>query len=74
MIFRSLICVPVADLKYYPEPNIYLLVAIFILTPLFWKPKKINVKERIGKTVIALIMLLNFGLNIPPYLARIPFS
>ena len=30
--------------------------------------KKINVKERIGKTVIALIMLLSFGLNIPAYI------
>ena len=68
MIFRSLICVPVADLKYYPEPNIYCSVAIFILIPLFWMCKKINVKERIGKTVIALIMLLSFGLNIPAYI------
>lgn len=68
MIFRSLICIPVADLKYYPEPNIYCSVAIFILIPLFWMCKKINVKERIGKTVIALIMLLSFGLNIPAYI------
>ena len=30
--------------------------------------EKINVKERIGKTVIALIMLLSFGLNIPAYI------
>ena len=52
MIFRSLICVPVADLKYYPEPNIYCSVAIFILIPLFWMCKKINVKERIGKPLL----------------------
>lgn len=68
MIFRSLICVPVADLKYYPEPNIYCSVGIFLLIPLFWICKKINIKERVGKTIIAIIMLLSFGLNIPAYI------
>ena len=68
MIFRSLICIPVADLKYPHDPNIYCTVAVFILIPLFWLCKKISIKERIGKTVIAVIMLLSFSFNIPNYI------
>lgn len=68
MMFRSLICIPVADLKYSHDPNIYSTMAIFILIPLFWLCKKINVKERIGKTVMAVILLLSFSFNIPDYI------
>lgn len=68
MLFRSLICIPVADLKYPHDPNIYCTVAVFILIPLFWLCKKISIKERVGKTVIAVIMLLSFNLNIPNYI------
>ncbi len=68
MLFRSLICIPVADLKYPHDPNIYCTVAVFILIPLFWLCKKISAKERIGKTVIAVIMLLSFSFNIPNYI------
>lgn len=68
MIFRSLVCIPVSDLKMNPDPNIYCGVIIFILVPLFWMCKKINLKERIGKTVLAVIMLLSFNLNIPNYI------
>ena len=68
MLFRSLICVPIADLKYPHDPNIYCGVAMFILIPLFWLCKKISKKERIGKTVIAVIMLLSFSFNIPNYI------
>lgn len=68
MIFRSLICIPVADLKYPHDPNIYCTVAVFILIPLFWLCKKISIKERVGKTVIAVIMLLSFSFNIPNYI------
>ena len=52
MIFRSLICVPVADLKYYPEPNIYCSVAIFILIPLFWMCKKLMLKKELAKPLL----------------------
>lgn len=68
MMFRSLICIPVADLKYPHDPNIYCTVAVFILIPLFWLCKKISIKERVGKTIIALIMLLSFSFNIPNYI------
>lgn len=68
MIFRSLICIPVADLKYPHDPNIYCTMAVFILIPLFWLCKKIRLKERVGKTIIAIIMLLSFSFNIPNYI------
>lgn len=68
MMFRSLICIPVADLKYPHDPNIYCTVAIFILIPLFWLCKKIDIKQRVGKTIIAVIMLLSFNFNIPNYI------
>lgn len=68
MLFRSLICIPVADLKYPHDPNIYCTVAVFVLIPLFWMCKKISIKERVGKTVIAVIMLLSFNFNIPNYI------
>lgn len=68
MLFRSLICIPVADLKYPHDPNIYCTVAVFVLIPLFWMCKHISKKERAGKTVIAIIMLLSFNLNIPNYI------
>lgn len=68
MLFRSLICIPIADLKYPYDPNIYCTVAIFILIPLFWLCKKIDIKHRVGKTVIMVLMLLSFNLNIPNYI------
>lgn len=68
MLFRSLICIPVADLKYPHDPNIYCTVAVFVLIPLFWMCKKIDMKHRVGKTALAIIMLLSFNLNIPNYI------
>lgn len=68
MIFRSLISIPVADLKYPHDPNIYCSMAVFILIPLFWFCKKISTKVKIGKTILAVIMLLSFSLNIPNYI------
>ncbi len=68
MLFRSLICIPVADLKYPHDPNIYCSLAVFILVPMFWLCKKISPKVRIGKTAIAIIMLLSFNINIPNYI------
>lgn len=68
MIFRSLICIPVADLKYPHDPNIYCTIAVFILIPLFWMCKHISKKVRVGKTIIAVIMLLSFSFNIPNYI------
>lgn len=68
MLFRSLIYIPVADLKYPHDPNIYCSVAIFILVPLYMMCKNINFKERIGKTVLMVVMLLSFSFNIPNYI------
>ncbi|MFQ9514894.1 MAG: YfhO family protein [Eubacterium sp.] len=68
MIFRSLICIPVADLKYPHDPNIYCTVAVFILIPLFWMCKSIRKQDRVGKTIIAVFMLLSFNFNIPNYI------
>lgn len=68
MFFRSLIAIPCADLKYPHDPNIYCSVIVFLLVPLFAICKKINVKERIGKTVLAVIFLLSFSFNIPNYI------
>lgn len=68
MLFRSLFAIPVADLKYPHDPNIYCSIIVFILVPLFVICKKINIKERIGKTALALIFLLSFSFNIPNYI------
>lgn len=68
MLFRSLIYVPVADLKYPHDPNIYCSVAVFILIPLYMMCKNISKKERIGKTVLMIIMLISFSFNIPNYI------
>ncbi len=68
MLFRSLISIPVADLKYPHDPNIYCSMAVFILIPLFWMCKKISTKERLGKTILAVVMLLSFSINIPNYI------
>lgn len=67
-LFRSLMCIPVADLKYPHDPNIYCSVAIFVLIPLFWLGKNIDIRKRVGKTILAVIMLLSFNLNIPNYI------
>ena len=68
MLFRSMISIPIADLKYAHDPNIYASVAIFILVPLFWLCKKIQPKVRIGKTIIMALMLFSFSFNIPDYI------
>ncbi len=68
MLFRSQMAIPVADLKYAYDPNIYCSIAMFFLVPLFLFCKKINTKERIGKTILAIFMLLSFQFNIPNYI------
>lgn len=68
MLFRSLIYIPVADLKYPHDPNIYCSVAIFLLIPLYMMCKNINKKERVGKTVLLVVMLVSFSFNIPNYI------
>ena len=66
--FRSLITIPVADLNFYHDPNIYASVAVFIVVPLFWLCKNISIKERVGKTILMLFMLLSFNINVLDYI------
>lgn len=68
MLFRSLIYIPVADLKYPHDPNIYCSVAVFLLIPLYMMCKNIRPKERVGKTILMIIMLISFSFNIPNYI------
>lgn len=66
--FRSLITIPVADLNFYHDPNVYASVAVFVVLPLFWLCKNISIKERVGKTIFLLFMLLSFNINILDYI------
>lgn len=68
MLFRSLLYIPVADLKYPHDPNIYCSVAVFLLIPLYMMCKNINAKERVGKSVLMGILLISFSFNIPNYI------
>lgn len=67
MISRSLINVDVSIFEPH-DPNLYCTVAVFVLLPLYLLNKKINVRERIGKTVLVIIFLLAFNFNIPNYI------
>ncbi len=67
MLTRQLINIPVhLGLEHYP--NIYCGVAVFILIPLYMMNKNIPAREKIGKSVILLIFLLAFNLNIPNFI------
>ena len=68
VFFRSLITISVADLNFYHDPNVYASVAVFIVIPLFWLCKKISIKERVGKTIFMLFMLLGFNINVLDYI------
>jgi uncharacterized membrane protein YfhO len=68
VFLRSLIVTPIAELKNYPDPNVYCTVAAFVLIPLFCLCKQINIKERVGKTAIAVFLLLSMCFNLPTYL------
>ncbi|MCF0141843.1 MAG: YfhO family protein [Parasporobacterium sp.] len=49
-------------------PNIYCLAGMFMLVPLYWLNTNISFKQRIGKTVLMLILFFSFALNIPTYI------
>ena len=67
MLTRQLINVPVhLGLEHYP--NIYCGVAVFLLYPLYVMDKDINLCEKIGKSVLLLIFLTAYNLNIPNYI------
>ena len=49
-------------------PNIYCSVAVILLFPLYLMNKKIASKEKIGKIILLLVMLLSFSYNIPTFI------
>lgn len=49
-------------------PNIYCSVGVMILFPLYIASKKISAKEKIGKLVLLLILVLSFSYNIPTFI------
>lgn len=67
MLTRQLINVPIhLGLEHYP--NIYCSVAVFLLYPLYIMDKDINLCEKIGKSVLLLVFLTAFNLNIPNFI------
>lgn len=67
MVTRHLINVPVhLGLDHYP--NIYCSVAVLLLFPLYVMDKKVNLREKIGKSALVLIFLTAFNLNIPNFI------
>ncbi len=49
-------------------PNIYCSVAVFILFPLYLINRNIPTKEKIGKLILLLILLISFSHNIPTFI------
>ena len=67
MVTRHLINVPVhLGLDHYP--NIYCSVAVLLLFPLYVMDKKVDLREKIGKSALILIFLTAFNLNIPNFI------
>ena len=67
MVSHGIMLVEPTVLKGY-VPNIYCTVGLFMLVPLYWLCGKINYKEKIGKSLVLVVFLLSFGLNIPTYI------
>ena len=67
MVTRHLIDVPVhLGLEHYP--NIYCGVAVLLLFPLYIIDKKVDLREKIGKSALILVFLTAFNLNIPNFI------
>ncbi len=67
IVTRHLINVPVhLGLDHYP--NIYCSVAVLLLFPLYVMDKKVDLREKIGKSALVLIFLTAFNLNIPNFI------
>lgn len=49
-------------------PNIYCSVAVLLLFPLYLMSKNIASREKVGKIVLLIIMLLSFSYNIPTFI------
>ncbi len=66
-MYRSLINVPASIFEAH-DPNVYCTVAIFLFLPLYWVSKKVDLKEKIGKTVFLAIFIISFNTNVPNYI------
>ena len=49
-------------------PNIFCSVAVFVLFPLYLVNKGISSREKVGRLVLLLVMLLSFSYNIPTFI------
>lgn len=67
MLSRSLMNVSPAIFEPH-DPNIYCTIAVFILVPLYWTNPKIEIREKVGKTLLLGVLLISFNLNIPNYI------
>ncbi len=67
MLSRSLISVEVSIFNAH-EPNLYCTVAVFMLVPLYFCCKKIDIKERVGTAAIIFFFWICFNTNIPNYI------
>lgn len=66
MLTRHLINIPVhLGLEHYP--NIYCGVAVLLLFPMYIMDKKVDLREKIGKSALILLFLTAFNLNIPNF-------
>ena len=67
MVTRHLINIPVhLGLEHYP--NIYCGVAVLLFFPLYIMDKKVDLREKIGKSALLLVFLTAFNLNIPNFI------
>ena len=49
-------------------PNIYCTVGLFMMLPLYWFCRKVDYRQKIGKSILMMIFLVSFSLNIPTYI------
>ncbi len=67
ILSRSMMTIDAAIFEPH-DPNIYCTVAVFLLVPIYWLSTKIDIKEKIGKTLLLALLILSFNLNIPNYI------
>ncbi|HBH11802.1 MAG: Uncharacterized protein XD91_1483 [Clostridiales bacterium 38_11] len=63
MLSRGLMIVEPAVLS-GRYPNIYSSVVVFLLLPFYWMNPKANFKEKTGKTILLIILLVGFNMNV----------
>jgi uncharacterized membrane protein YfhO len=63
MLSRGLMIVEPAVLS-GRYPNIYSSVSVFLFLPFYWMNPNTNFKEKVGKTILLLLLLVGFNMNI----------